>query len=80
VAGSLIGEIGALAGGLLPNAMGMGKEYFGTFAPGFLSGTALTVFVIIALMIVNRHWTSTWVGKDGKALINNDHPEKMVKV
>jgi NNP family nitrate/nitrite transporter-like MFS transporter len=80
VAGSLIGEIGALAGGLLPNAMGMGKEYFGTFAPGFLSGTALTVFVIIALMIVNRHWTSTWVGKDGKALINNVHPAKTIEV
>lgn len=72
VAGSLIGEIGALAGGLLPNAMGMGKQYFGTFAPGFLSGTALTVFVIIALMVVHRQWTSTWVGKDGKALDSFD--------
>ncbi len=68
VAGSLIGEIGALAGGLLPNAMGMGKEYFGTFTPGFLSGTLLTVFVIIALAIVKKQWTSTWVGEGGRAL------------
>ncbi len=68
VAGSLIGEIGALAGGMLPNAMGMGKEYYGSFSPGFLSGTALTLFVIVALLIVTKQWTTTWVGKDGRAL------------
>lgn len=68
VAGSLIGEIGALAGGFLPNAMGMGKQYMGSFTPGFLSGTALAVAVIVILAIVHKQWTSTWVGKDGKAL------------
>lgn len=68
VAGSLIGEIGALAGGFLPNAMGLGKQYAGSFAPGFLSGTLLTLVVILALSIVSRRWTTTWVGKDGRAV------------
>lgn len=68
VAGSLIGEIGALAGGMLPNAMGLGKQYFGSFSPGFLSGTLLTLFVILCLVIVHKKWTTTWVGKDGRAL------------
>jgi NNP family nitrate/nitrite transporter-like MFS transporter len=68
VAGSLIGEIGALAGGFLPNAMGLGKQYTGSFSPGFLCGSLLTVLVIISLYLVKRHWTKSWVGEHGKAL------------
>jgi len=67
VAGSLIGEIGALAGGFLPNAMGMGKQYLGSFAPGFVSGALLTLCVMVALSLVTKRWTSTWVGEGGKA-------------
>lgn len=69
VAGSLVGEIGALAGGFLPNAMGLGKQYTGTFTPGFLSGTALAVLVLVCLAVVMRRWTSTWVGEGGKARV-----------
>lgn len=68
VAGSLIGEIGALAGGFLPNAMGLGKQYFDSFTPGFLSGATLTFFSIIALVMVSRRWTTTWVGRHGRAI------------
>jgi MFS transporter, NNP family, nitrate/nitrite transporter len=68
VAGSLVGEIGALAGGFLPNAMGTGKQLTGSFAPGFLSGTALSVVALVALVAVRRRWTSTWVGEGGRAL------------
>jgi NNP family nitrate/nitrite transporter-like MFS transporter len=68
VAGSFIGEIGALAGGLLPNAMGMGKQIFGTFSPGFLTGTLLTVSVMVALALVKMRWTTTWINDDGHAL------------
>lgn len=67
VAGSLIGEIGALAGGMLPNAMGLGRQHLGSFAPGFLSGTLLAVLVIVALVLVTKQWTSTWVGAGGRA-------------
>ena len=67
VAGSLIGEIGALAGGFLPNMMGLGKQYLGSFTPGFLSGTLLATGVLVALGLVNKRWISTWVAKGGKA-------------
>ena len=36
VAGSMIGEIGALGGGLVPNAMGLSKQYLGTYLWGFV--------------------------------------------
>ncbi len=68
VAGSLIGEIGALAGGFLPNAMGIGRQWTGSFAPGFLGGTALSIASLFVLLKVSRRWTSTWVGAGGKAL------------
>lgn len=73
VAGSLIGEIGALAGGFLPNAMGMGKQYMGSFTPGFISGTLLTICVLITLAIVSKQWTTTWVGAGGRALDTDHH-------
>ena len=69
VAGSLIGEIGALAGGFLPNAMGLGKQYFGSFGPGFLSGAILTILSAIVLAKVTRRWTSTWADSGGRARI-----------
>lgn len=68
VAGSLIGEVGALMGGFLPNAMGLGKKYFDSFTPGFLCGATLTVLSLIILAVVTRAWTTTWVGAHGKAL------------
>lgn len=68
VAGSLIGEIGGLAGGFLTNAMGMGKQYFGSFSPGFLGGTFLTVVVIFALTVVSKSWKNSWVDEDGRAI------------
>jgi NNP family nitrate/nitrite transporter-like MFS transporter len=68
VAGSFIGEVGALAGGFLPVAMGYGMKATGSFAPGFLSGTLLTVTALFVLLAVVREWTTTWVGAGGKAL------------
>jgi len=68
VAGSLIGEIGALAGGFLPNAMGLGMKYTGSFTPGFLAGAGLSVLSLVALLLVTRRWTSTWVGAHGRAI------------
>ena len=35
--------MGALAGGFLPNAMGLGRQHTGSFAPGFLAGTGLAL-------------------------------------
>ena len=73
VAGSLVGEIGALAGGFLPNAMGLGKQYFDSFAPGFLAGAALTICSVAVLALLSRNWTHTWLGKGGKARVDSVH-------
>ena len=76
VAGSLIGEIGALAGGFLPNAMGLGMKYTGSFTPGFLAGGGLSVLSLVALALVTRRWTSTWVGAHGKAIAEFGHDRR----
>lgn len=68
VASSLIGEMGALAGGALPVIMGMSKQRTGSFGPGFLSGLVLTITVLTLLAMVTRKWTTSWVGAGGKAL------------
>jgi NNP family nitrate/nitrite transporter-like MFS transporter len=68
VAGSMIGEIGALGGAILPNAMGYSKQTFGTFAWGFLFYAALSAVVLGSLMFFQRKWTRTWVGPWGRAV------------
>lgn len=68
VAGSLIGEVGALAGGFLPMVMMESKARFGSFGPGFLSGTLLAVGMLSCLALVTQTWTSSWVGAGGVAL------------
>jgi MFS transporter, NNP family, nitrate/nitrite transporter len=67
VAGSMIGEIGALGGGFLPNAMGLSKQYSGSYAWGFLSFTLLTVVMLGMLRVVQIRWTRTWAEKGGRA-------------
>lgn len=68
VASSFIGEMGALAGGVLPVIMGVSKQRTGTFAPGFVVGILLTLTAFVMMLLVSRRWTSTWVGVGGKAL------------
>ncbi|MBI5719924.1 MAG: NarK/NasA family nitrate transporter [Burkholderiales bacterium] len=67
VAGSMIGEIGALGGGFLPNAMGLSKQWAGTYLFGFLSFTALALLMLAMLRIVQIRWTRTWAEKGGRA-------------
>ena len=68
VAGSMIGEIGALGGAILPNAMGFSKSYTGTFAWGFLFYAAFSAVVLGSLMVFQRKWTRSWVGPWGRTL------------
>lgn len=74
VASSLVGEMGGLAGAALPMTMGFGKEITGSFAPGFLAGSALSVIVLVSLALVMRKWTSTWVGAGGRAHVDDEVP------
>ena len=67
VAGSMIGEIGALGGGFIPNAMGMSKQHYGTYFYGFLAFAILGVVIIVMLRVMQTRWTRTWTEKGGLA-------------
>ncbi|RRS05598.1 NarK/NasA family nitrate transporter [Aquabacterium soli] len=69
VAGSMIGEIGALGGGLVPNAMGLSKQYFGSYLYGFLAFAALAVAVLVMMRVMQLRWTRTWAEKGGRARV-----------
>ncbi|MDO8287371.1 MAG: MFS transporter [Rhodoferax sp.] len=67
VAGSMIGEIGALGGGLVPNAMGLSKQYLGSYAGGFYVFAGLAVAMLVMLRTMQIRWTRTWAEKGGRA-------------
>jgi len=75
VASSMIGEIGALGGAILPNAMGFSKQYTGGFATGFLFYSAFSAVVLAGLFIWQKKWTKTWIGPWGRALTVAPAPE-----
>ena len=67
VAGSMIGELGALGGGLVPSVMGMGRQYLGTYAWGFAFFAACALVTLGLLRALQAGWTSSWVGAGGRA-------------
>ena len=67
VAGSMIGEIGALGGGLVPAAMGLSKQYLGTYFWGFALFAALALVMLLMLRVMQIRWTRTWAEKGGRA-------------
>jgi len=67
VAGSMIGEIGALGGGLVPNAMGLSRQYTGTYFWGFLLFAVLALVMLAMLRVMQIRWTRTWAEKGGRA-------------
>ncbi len=67
VAGSMIGEIGALGGGLIPNAMGLSKQHTGTYLWGFVGFAVCAVLVLVMLRSMQIRWTRTWAEKGGRA-------------
>ncbi|MEO8736211.1 MAG: MFS transporter [Edaphobacter sp.] len=68
IAGGMIGEIGALGGGILPNLLGQSKQHTGSYSAGFIAYAGLAFVVLILLRIVSRRWMKTWVGAGGRAL------------
>jgi MFS transporter, NNP family, nitrate/nitrite transporter len=68
VAGGMIGEIGALGGSILPNLLGLSKQYTGAYRTGFVVYAVLACAVLVMLLQVSKKWTSTWVGRGGRAL------------
>jgi MFS transporter, NNP family, nitrate/nitrite transporter len=74
VAGSMIGEVGALGGGFLPNAMGLSKQFTGTYLFGFVAFTALALLMLAMLRWVQIRWTRTWAEKGGRARATSSSP------
>jgi NNP family nitrate/nitrite transporter-like MFS transporter len=69
VAGGMIGEIGALGGGILPNLLGHSKQQTGSYAIGFIVYAIISFCVLAMMRIISRRWTSTWVNAGGRALV-----------
>lgn len=67
VAGSMIGEVGALGGGFLPNAMGLSRQHAGTYLWGFVAFALLALAMLLMLRRVQIRWTRTWAEKGGRA-------------
>jgi MFS transporter, NNP family, nitrate/nitrite transporter len=70
VAGSMIGEIGALGGGLVPNAMGLSKQFAGTFAWGFVLFAVLALAMLGVMRVMQIRWTRTWAERGGRARVD----------
>jgi NNP family nitrate/nitrite transporter-like MFS transporter len=71
VAGGMIGEIGALGGGILPNVLGMSKQHTGSYRLGWICYAALAFAILIMMRVVARNWTRTWVGSGGRAHVES---------
>jgi MFS transporter, NNP family, nitrate/nitrite transporter len=69
VAGSMIGEVGALGGGFIPNAMGQSKQLTGTYLWGFVAFAVLALIMLIMLRVMQMRWTRTWAEKGGRARV-----------
>jgi MFS transporter, NNP family, nitrate/nitrite transporter len=67
VAGSMIGEVGALGGGFIPAVMGYSKTQFGTYAWGFVSFSVMAAVMLVVLRTAQVRWTKTWAEKGGRA-------------
>jgi len=73
VAGSMIGEIGALGGGLVPNAMGLSKQYLGSYLWGFVFFAMLSLAMLGVMRVMQIRWTRTWAEKGGRARVTTSH-------
>jgi NNP family nitrate/nitrite transporter-like MFS transporter len=67
VAGSMIGEIGALGGGFVPNVMGTAKQNMGSYSWGFLTFAIAALVVLAVMRMMQIRWTRTWAEKGGRA-------------
>src|SRR5581483_9504698 len=73
VAGSMIGEIGALGGSILPNLLGQSKQHTGSYATGIMIYAGFALIILIVMRFISRGWIGAWVGPGGRVL----NPEKM---
>jgi NNP family nitrate/nitrite transporter-like MFS transporter len=71
VAGSMIGEIGALGGGFVPNLMGLSKQNAGSYSWGFVTFAVAAIVVLALMRMMQIRWTRTWAEKGGRARVTS---------
>ncbi len=74
VAGSMIGEIGALGGGTVPALMGQVKQHTGSFFIGFVVMAVFSVAMLVLMRVMQVRWTRTWAEKGGRARVGGAAP------
>lgn len=74
VASSMIGEVGALGGALLPLLLGISKEYNGSHGLGFLLYCLFVSLVGVGLDARQKKWVGRWIGPSGKVLRDGGTP------
>jgi NNP family nitrate/nitrite transporter-like MFS transporter len=67
VASAMIGEIGALGGGLVPSTLGLVRQHLGSFTGGFVLFALLALAILLALRRLQLDWTRSWVASGGRA-------------
>lgn len=60
VAGGMIGEVGALGGGILPNLLGHSKQATGSYRGGFIIYALIAFAILIMMRLAARQWRRTW--------------------
>ena len=63
----MIGEIGALGGGPIPNAMGVSRQFAGTYLWGFVAIAVCAAAMLVLLRVMQIRWTRTWAESGGRA-------------
>ena len=73
IAGSMIGEVGAIGGAIIPNAMGLSKHYSGTYFYGFLLFAVMATIVFLVMYLAQKKWVKSWVQEGGLAKESMEH-------
>lgn len=71
ITSGIVGEFGSLGGAFIPMVMGYSMQSTGNYSLGFVIYGFTAIIALVILLTVQRKWTTSWVGKGGKAL-----PEK----
>ncbi len=59
----MIGEVGALGAGLVPNAIGLSKQYAGSHMWGSMLFAGLAIVILVMLHVMQIRGARTWVEK-----------------
>lgn len=67
ITSGVVGEFGALGGAFIPMVMGFSMNTTGNYSGGFMIYGITSVVALGVLLLFQHKWTSSWVGKGGKA-------------